>query len=449
MDWANAVGLESGPIYMRIADAIERAVRNGTLVVGERLPSQRTLAKALCIDLTTVTRAFLEARKRSLVDPRGHAGSYISPPKSRHESAADPKMISPPSAGLDLADLLRRGAGAVLARTDASTLMSYQRAGGNAADLLAATKWLEPMLGKVDEGRIVVTAGAQMALSMLLVKCTKAREVVLTDDLTYPGFIRAATSLDRRLHGVETDDLGIVPSSLSQVIDATGARLLYLNPTAQNPTGSTIDDTRRAELCALAKKRDLLIVEDDPCWRLSAHVPSPLAARIPEQVAYISTLSKCISPTLQTAFLVLPAALQRRDAVEALSGLTSMGSPFMAALATQLILDGSADAAVNSVRSVALHRALLVKSILPDRYLAGCNGLHAWLCPPTQAMSLKIREQARLAGFCPQGAEMFCSNPTGTELGVRLSISAAADETTLRRALRDFNASVWGSKQTT
>jgi len=82
LGWVQDVHVHSGPIYLRIVNTLERTINRGGLAPGQRLPSQRALAQQLGVDLTTVTRAFDEARKRGLIEARGPQGSFIAPPKA-------------------------------------------------------------------------------------------------------------------------------------------------------------------------------------------------------------------------------------------------------------------------------------------------------------------------------------------------------------------------------
>ncbi|MFY0100221.1 GntR family transcriptional regulator, partial [Acinetobacter baumannii] len=73
---------------------------------GDRLPPQRMLADRLDVDLTTVTRAYGEARRRQLLEGRGAAGSFVAAPKVDLSQVIDLSMnIPPPPAGIDLDDL--------------------------------------------------------------------------------------------------------------------------------------------------------------------------------------------------------------------------------------------------------------------------------------------------------------------------------------------------------
>src|SRR5258706_2613869 len=68
MDWLPTLSEWPGPVYIRIVDALAADIANGRLVRGQQLPTHRALARELDIDLTTVTRAYREARRRRLLD---------------------------------------------------------------------------------------------------------------------------------------------------------------------------------------------------------------------------------------------------------------------------------------------------------------------------------------------------------------------------------------------
>ncbi len=96
--------------------------------------------------------------------------------------------------------------------------------------------WLEPLLGKLPAGRIVVAPGAQAALAAVLSLRARAGDTILAEQLTYPGLISAAAQLGLRVVGVETDGEGPLPQALEAACRLHAPRLVYLLPTMQNPT---------------------------------------------------------------------------------------------------------------------------------------------------------------------------------------------------------------------
>src|SRR5258708_35408936 len=85
-----------------------------------------------------------------------------------------------------------------------------------------------------------------------------------------------------------------------------------LSRSLQNPTAITLAEDRRQEIASIAKRCHVRIVEDDPYWLLADAPPPPIARFAPEQVYYISTLSKCLTPGLRVAFVLLPDRSEER-----------------------------------------------------------------------------------------------------------------------------------------
>src|SRR5215475_15584616 len=83
MDWLPTLSEWSGPVFRRIVDALAADIATGRLVRGQRLPTHRALAKALDIDLTTVTRAYGEARRRGLLEAQVGRGTFVSETTAR------------------------------------------------------------------------------------------------------------------------------------------------------------------------------------------------------------------------------------------------------------------------------------------------------------------------------------------------------------------------------
>lgn len=122
------------------------------------------------------------------------------------------------------------------------------------------------------------------------------------------------------------------------------------------------------ELASIAKRCNVRIVEDDRYWLLADAPPPPIATFAPEQVYYISTLSKCLTLGLRVAFVLIRAAHERERFLVALRSFPLMVAPLTAALATQWILDGSADGLMEGVRNKARLRHRMVRDILAGRY---------------------------------------------------------------------------------
>lgn len=434
--WLPRLAKQGGPRFLQIADALQAAVTNGSLKPGDRLPPQRQLAAQLNVDLTTITRAYDEARRRNLLEGRGARGTYVAAPRVELSPILDLSMNTPPPPdGVDFDDLMQQGLSQVLMRADNELLMTYHLGGGSDADRKAGARWLAPMFGQLDARQIVVCPGAQAAIAALMLALTEPGDVILAEPATYPGLRAAAVQFGRRIVAVQADQHGMVPEMLEAACRLHKPGLVYLNPTLQNPTASTIPESRRRELAAVARCCDVRIVEDDPYWLLADAPPPPVATYAPQQVYYISTLSKCLTPGLQVAFVLVRDPHERERFLAALRSFALMVAPLTAALATQWILDGSAERLLAGVRSEARQRQRMARSILAGRHSGAEDGLHVWLELPAYWNSAQLALAADNEGIAVTPAEAFATGSTFVN-AIRISLGSIQDRGRLQAGLQ-------------
>jgi DNA-binding transcriptional MocR family regulator len=434
--WFPRLAAQGGPRFLQIADALQAAMADGSLKPGDRLPPQRRLASQLGVDLTTVTRAYDEARRRHLLEGRGARGTYVAAPTVELDAILDLSMNTPPPPdGVDFDDMLKQGLSQVLMGADTELLMTYHLGGGSDSDRRAGARWLAPMLGKLDPLQVLVCPGAQAAIAALVLALTEPGDVILAEPASYPGLRAAATQLGRRIVAVEADGHGMVPGMLEQACRQHKPGLVYLNPTLQNPTAITMGESRRKELAGIARRCHVRIVEDDPYWLLADAPPPPIAAWAPEQVYYISTLSKCLTPGLRVAFVLLRDPHERERFLVALRSFALMAAPLTAALATQWILEGSAGALMEGVRKEARLRHRMARDILAGRYSGAGDGLHVWLELPGYWNSSQLARAAGSEGIAVTPAEAFATDSACAN-AIRISLGSIKDRARLRAGLQ-------------
>ena len=434
--WLPRLAGNKGPRFLQIADALQAAVADGSLKPGDRLPPQRQLAAWLDVDLTTVTRAYDEARRRILLEGRGARGTYVAAPKVELTAILDLSMNTPPPpAGVDFDDMLKQGLSQVLMRADNAALMTYHLGGGSDADRKAGARWLEPMFGQLDARQLVVCPGAQAAIAALILALTAPGDVILAEPTTYPGLRAAATQFGRQLIAVDADEQGMMPERLEEACRRHKPGLVYLNPTLQNPTTVTMPARRRKEIAGIAQRCKVRIVEDDPYWLLADVPPPPLATFAPGEVVYISTLSKCLTPGLRVAFVLIRDPDERERFLVALRAFALMAAPLTAALATQWILDGSADGLLEGVRNEARLRHRMARDILAGRYGGAGDGLHVWLELPAYWNSAQLARAAAGEGIAVTPAEAFAIG-SGSVNAIRISLGSIQDRGRLQAGLQ-------------
>lgn len=434
MDWVDAARGGAGPIYRAILGALEAAIRGGALHPGDRLPPQRSVAERLGVDLTTVTRAYSEARARGLVEGTVGRGTFVRAQVDTDDAGlVDLSMnLPPPPEGLSLGTLLRETASAILQQADPAVLMAYHPGFGTLGQRTAGAHWLASMLGEVAADRVLVSPGAQAGLAAILSSLCEPGDAVIAEPLTYPGLIGLAQRLGLRLVACPMDAEGPDPEALKALCARERPKALYLVPTMQNPTARTLSPSRRRTLVQSATAAGLWIVEDDPYSRLKAAPPQALAALAPDRVFHLATLSKCLSPGLRIAYVVCPPAWTAPVA-EALRALALMPPPLMAAVATRWIREGAAESLLGAVRAEAVARRALAAKALPTA-VGDAESLHVWLPLGSERAAERLRQAAQARGLALVTAEAFA---VGAEppAGARISLGGPGRRGVLEKAL--------------
>jgi DNA-binding transcriptional MocR family regulator len=445
-DWFPDLSRSSSPRYMAIADVIQMDVKSGRLVQGDRLPPQRDLAKRLEIDFTTVARGYVEARKRGLVDTHVGRGTFVLPqngdgkgwtidgPDPRRASAIDLTMNMPPEPD-DPQLVARMQDGLKAVAGNMVSLLRYQGFGGSAMDKEAAASWLSRRGLVPSQERIFVTPGAHPALLAIFGLLAKPGETVLSENITYPGIRSIAAQLRLNLVGLPMDENGILPEAFAGACERLKPKALYLNPTIQNPTTLTIPSARREEICAVARKFGVPIVEDDAYGFIPLHGPAPLAAMAPDLTWHIGGLAKCIGAGLRLAYVVAPDTRAIWPFVSAMRANNVMASPLTVALATRWIEDGTADTILRFIRIEAAARQQMAVATLPaNSFKADPLAFNIWLPLPHGWTRSTFGSHMRASGIGVVASDAFAVDGPAPE-AVRVCLGGPITRPALQSAL--------------
>lgn len=440
--WLPLISPGTGPVYLAIAAAISADIAAGRLRAGDRLPPQRLLADRLGLDHTTVTRAYTEARRRNLVEARVGQGTFVragaAPAPARSTVLhVDMTMNQPPPP--DDPTLFER-----LEWSPAALgWMRYPGAAEAEADRAAGVRWLAGRLPGLDPARIIVCPGVQGALTALLTTLTRPGDLICAEELTYPGVIAAAGQFGLRLKGVAMDGEGIDPDAFAALCATAPPRLLYCNPTLHNPTTAVTPVARREALVAIARRYGVAIVEDDIYGPLLTDGPLPLAALAPDLVYHVAGLSKCVSPALRLAYLVVPEMRQAARLGQALRATALMPAPLGARLATRWIGDGTAALMLAALRREAVARQAMAAGRLPagSYSAARAEAFHLWLEVGPDWTRAAFAAHLRGQGIVLAPADAFAVGGTVPE-AVRVCLGAAADRQELAVVLDRLGAAL-------
>lgn len=154
---------------------------------------------------------------------------------------------------------------------------------------------------------IVAVSGGQQGIDLMCKALLNKGDCVLVEEPTYLAVLHILKTYEANAVGVKSGDDGIDLDDLEAKIIAHKPKMLYLVPTFSNPTGKTIDLTKRKAIAKLCKKHKLVLLEDDPYCELryeGERVPSIKSFDEDEYVVYTVSFSKTISPGLRTALVV-------------------------------------------------------------------------------------------------------------------------------------------------
>ena len=446
--WNPSLERFEGPKYLALADALANDVARGALGPGEKLPTHRELAERLGVTVGTVSRGYAEALRRGLVHGEVGRGTFVASlrPAERElghwlcvPQFADPEMLSlhlnTPTGGAAEAEV-REALLRVASCPELSPLLHYQHSAGVGAHRRAGVRWLEHMGLASTEEQVVVAAGGQHAICLVLAALVDPGDNVLCEQLCYQGVTNASHLLNLRLHGVPMDDFGMIPAEFDAACRRHHPRAVYLTPTFQNPTASVMPVDRRMEIAEVASSHNVYVIEDD-IYAFYAGEPLPsITSMVGDLGVFLSSMSKSIAPGLRIAFIHAPPGTVH-DIVDSVWSTTIMAPPLMGAVAATLIENGSVETIFDRRRDQARRYQELVDERL-GAFVAPSNdrrSAHVWLDlpEPWRTSDFVAAAEARKVAVAP--ADMFAVGRVLVPHSVRISLVAVRNETELIRGL--------------
>jgi GntR family transcriptional regulator/MocR family aminotransferase len=334
------------PLYLQIEESVRKLVANGTLRPGERLPSMRELARSIGVNRITVEAAFSRLESSGLVYSHVGRGTFVAqsaadaPPRPPGPAAGPeavarlwgplfvdlrPSTIPMPSlgtkAGSEAISFVPAAPPAELFPAhDFQRCVAYvlkrridEIARLGPSDGLPALKttlmrWLSHRSIEASEEEILITTGCQQAMDLVRKVLLGPGDALLMENPTYPGAVTALASSSVERYELPLQDGTIDMRAFQSLNGRSRAKLIYVVPNFQNPTGACMSLEERQQLVAHASHQRVPILEDDVFGELSfggTTLPS-LKALAPHLVIYIGSFSKMISPGLRVGWVVAP-----------------------------------------------------------------------------------------------------------------------------------------------
>jgi DNA-binding transcriptional MocR family regulator len=308
----------TGALPQRLAAALAAAAQRQDLLPGTRLPPERLLAAELGVARTTVSAAYELLEAKGLVQRRQGRGTHVAGAGSAAATIRAAELTTTLQRNVlfrrlgegpaDAVDLLGSSAPpsaaireALAAAMEAIDVHELADGGGYLPlgypplrRVLAAHLTAQGL--ETTEEQILVTGGAQQAISLLASCYVTPGAVVLAEDPTFPGAIDAFRAAGARILTVPVRSAGADAGLLAATLSQAPVRLVYLMPTFQNPTGCVMPESARREIARLSQGSRIPVIEDNTLAELALGgppLPPPLAACTREPpVISVGSLSK-------------------------------------------------------------------------------------------------------------------------------------------------------------
>lgn len=280
---------------------------------------------------------------------------------------------------------------------------------------------------------LVVTTGSQQALDLITKLFIDEGDVVFVESPSYLGALGIFRSYQAHSIHVDTDEDGMIPDALDEAIrlaraDGRRMKFLYLIPNFNNPSGVTLAAERRARFIDIARRNDILIIEDNPYGLLWFDRPAPDALRSLDEdgIVYLGSFSKTFAPGFRVGWALAPHAIREKLVLAAESAILCPSS-----MTQHIIHDYLANAdwraQIDTFRGLYRDRRDSMLSAL-DEYLPGMRrtepngGFYVWLTLPEylDSKAMLPRAVTELVAYTPGTA--FFSNGAGRDK-IRLAFS--------------------------
>ncbi len=471
-----------GDAYRSLAAFLRDAVDTGQLLVGTRLPSERVLCGWVGVSRTTVRAAYRALEEAGYAETRPNVGTVlVASVGATKEAAATFRRAfarrPAPISGNFLLDLMRSsdqfrryGFDAGMADPELFPLHEFQLV----LQELLATRTRDALGYGLTEGQlalrervvdylaryrritgigpenVLITTGSMQALNLIADAFVEPGDAVALEEPTFPGAILIFANARAELIPIRIDRHGMDVAALAKVLGTSrGARckLVYIQPTLQNPTGVSMSQERREMLRDTCLRNRCIVVEDDAYGVLDAAPESAalFAARGDTPVIYVGTFSKLISPGLRIGFIVSDVGVIRQlTLLKQVADLHSSGM-------SQLLIEGwlamgDVDSYVQKCRTVYARR---LGEALRDPFFGDVaevplmphGGFYVFGRFTGDRSSKSIRDIAQAADVSFALGEHFTVT-AGLQSSFRLSVSALLEGSThigllrLRQALR-------------
>ena len=430
MSWKPKLLDRTPPIYLRLANQLEHDIKIGKLKPGDKLPPQRELADFLDLNLSTITRTYKICLEKGLICAKVGQGTFISSDvnssdillySKEQSSLIEMGTVHPPyNANNTIISFIKN----ILTQPDISRFLEYRPPAGTMFQRTSITNWLHKLNIFTSSNQILFATGGQNALCAILLGLFSKGDRIGTDPLSFTGLKSIAKMLGIQLMPLPTKGYKLDFSNLENFCQTEKIKGLYFIPEQHNPTTISLSDDDRQSIAKLAKKLDLIILEDGINKIFRNYQQQPIYFYAPQNTIYILSTSKFLSAGLRVAYII--SSEKYKPSIEsALYNMNLMVSPFTLEIVSKILNDSLINSIIKQKKSELIQRNYMVNKILTDCTIYGENTCSfRWLLLPDKFNGTNFEQLAKANGVQVFGAERFIIGNAIPPNAVRLCISA-------------------------
>ena len=445
MSWKPERSRLKRPVYLSLAEQLEKDIAAGFLPPGTRLPPQRELADFLDINFTTVTRAYRLCELKGLIYAVTGSGTFIAPNAAKSVTISAGNLAD---SSIDLGfvssfeqcnDMIGDAVVSVMKKRRLSELLDYEYPTGMPHHKAAAVNWLENMGVHTDPDHLAIASGTLNAIAFALFSLFEPGNRIAVDTYAFVNFIELAKMHHLQLVPITGDSEGMLADELEAQHRLKPIHGVFLSPSCCNPTTVMISERRKAALADVIGRCGMILIEDDIHAFLSAGIMDdyrgPLSRFLPEQSVYISGTSKSLCSGLRVAYLVYSDRF-RDQILSALFNVNVKTSSLDAEVITELILSGKAGEITKKKRALAGEMNELFYEFFPEQKGIGHPlSFYRWLPIRDKRRGSEVEKDLMNAGIRVYHSDRFLSGPREEQCYLRVSLATVREKERLKEGL--------------
>jgi GntR family transcriptional regulator of abcA and norABC len=457
-------------IYKQLAEYIENGIADGTFPPDKPLPSERSLAKDLNLNRSTVVAAYDELESNGLIQRNRGSGTTISkdiwgitkkriPSWNRYieagsflpnlpvtqrirKEAVEHKLINLASGELSEDLFPLKSLREITSTRSFIGSIGYGHPQGSAVLRDTITKHVKQFRKiETNPSSILITSGAQQALHLVVQCLLKPGDAVVLEDPSYNYNLPIFKSAGLKLYFLPVEKDGINPDDLLALHKKHRIRMIFLNPSFQNPTGTLLPEAQRKAILEISSEHGIPVVEDDPYSLTSftgEEVSTLKSMDVHGNVLYISSLSKIVASGLRIGWIIGPIPVIERLS-DAKQQIDFGHASFTQWIANDFLESKNFHSHIqNLVKELEKRRDQIVTSLrlyLKDQvdFSIPQGGIHIWC-----RIKKEVNEMQLLEESIKRGVIYVPGSTMGSKKGFARFTFAREDEESINEGIKRF-----------